>query len=398
MRRKTKLILIVIVLVIFSGLWLQSTAWFRLKLAEHYKNTGQKRKVVQMYEKVLRKDKITDNLSIDRRYKLNKYLADYYYRIDDGERAISHYKILQELSPNKKEDYFLFYYLTGDIENLAEFILSYNKKQIREKLPDDFLSSSRFEFYKAKKLAKQGKWEESEVILERLVRKYPYLNIFKSSIEDIANRKVFNQDFPIIGMWQCHGEKGNILKDLSGWGNHGKIQGAKWVKGIKGFALKFNSRQSDFVDIPEINFGNKFSIVFWMKIDDFKKSKHPQFLGAESVFSIGTNKKMLIQAIIGNGKSWRGGWIKSKKDVLKEDVWCFIALTYNGSQLNIYVDGKKVAFSQIDIDSLNTAFYMGWRKGQNKNYAFNGTLDEVFIFDKALANREIQGLLNYYRN
>jgi tetratricopeptide (TPR) repeat protein len=69
---KTKLILIAIALVILSGLWLQSTAWFRLQLAEHYANTGQQKKAMEMYGRVLRKEKIKTENPLVFKGKLNK--------------------------------------------------------------------------------------------------------------------------------------------------------------------------------------------------------------------------------------------------------------------------------------------------------------------------------------
>ena len=53
-----------------------------------------------------------------------------------------------------------------------------------------------------------------------------------------------------MGVWSLDEGAGKVVKDISGTGNNGEIQGAKWVKGPSGPALSFNG-VSDRVVIPD---------------------------------------------------------------------------------------------------------------------------------------------------
>ena len=53
-----------------------------------------------------------------------------------------------------------------------------------------------------------------------------------------------------VDVWLLDKNTGKKVKDISGTDNHGEIQGAKWVKGKVGSALKFNG-STDRVVIPD---------------------------------------------------------------------------------------------------------------------------------------------------
>ena len=73
--------------------------------------------------------------------------------------------------------------------------------------------------------------------------------------------------------------------------------------------------------------------------------------------------------------------------------WHHVAFTYNSSGMNIYIDGSSISTS-VDVTPLTTAtdnFLIGARRisGTLSKY-FNGSIDEVAIFNKALSASKIQ--------
>ena len=54
----------------------------------------------------------------------------------------------------------------------------------------------------------------------------------------------------IVAHYSFDEGSGDVLHDISGNGNHGKIQGAKFVKNGDGYALQFDG-VDDFVDFGE---------------------------------------------------------------------------------------------------------------------------------------------------
>jgi hypothetical protein len=78
-------------------------------------------------------------------------------------------------------------------------------------------------------------------------------------------------------------------------------------------------------------------------------------------------------------------------------TWHHLALTYDGSVLRVYCDGKPVAETKIDRPRVpgNTPIAIG-RRQDAYNY-FQGIIDEVRVYDRALTQDEIIRHLQYVK-
>jgi len=92
---------------------------------------------------------------------------------------------------------------------------------------------------------------------------------------------------------------------------------------------------------------------------------------------------------------WMGGgaWVTGTKTV-NDGSWHNIVSTCNGSQINLYVDGTldgtyNSALCNVSAPAGETLFIGTYDK---TNYMFNGTLDEVRIFNKSFSAAEVQSL------
>ncbi|MCF7917119.1 MAG: LamG domain-containing protein [Candidatus Omnitrophica bacterium] len=407
MEKKTKLILIVIVFFVLAALWLQSTNWFRLQLAEHYKNIGQKRKVVQIYEKVLRKDEVeVDNLlvfkgKLDKRIKYDfaKKAADYNYKKGNKDKAIDYYKILQELKPEKEKDYFCLYYLIKQEEKLADFILF--NSNLKNKIPGTHFSTPLWRFYLAKSLAKKEQWGESETILKELVKKYPYLNTFKNSIEDIKNERVLEQDFPIIGMWNFDEGKGDIAEDSSGMRNNGQIKGARWVKELDGYALSFDGKDDTvtFTGDESLDLDRKdFTIAMWLKPQPQKKYRFVYYKWRPNLYLYKDDKTWSFELQDGQ----RNKPLKIRH--LVKNKWYFIVQRVKqNKEYKVWLfdrEGLIKAASREDIGISNgsdkkrfTLSRRGWHP--ENNACFEGCIGKVYVFKEAVSDKEIEKLYDF---
>lgn len=54
----------------------------------------------------------------------------------------------------------------------------------------------------------------------------------------------------LFGAWLLNEGDGNLIADISGWGNNGTNNGADWVPGRDGWELDFISANSDYVALP----------------------------------------------------------------------------------------------------------------------------------------------------
>jgi tetratricopeptide (TPR) repeat protein len=396
MKRKFKLTLIIIVLITLAALYLQSTAWFRLQLAEHYDNTGQQEKAVKTYEKVLRKDEIVQRLDSESRYELNKYLADYYYEKNSRVKAKRSYKLLRKLKPEKEEDYFLLYYLNRDIDKLAGFILNSEKKQLKNRLSEDFLNSPLWKFYFAKKLAENNKWEKSKIVFKELTKKFPYLDSFKHCFTSVKNRQIPKERFPIVGIWNFDEERGEVAKDSSGWQNHGEIKGADWVEELSGYVLSFDGEGDTviFSDNETLNLdGKDFTIAMWVKPRKQGKNRFIYWKWRPNLYLFKDDKtwSFAVQDEKGN-KS-----LRIKHPI--ENKWYFVVQSVKQGRWH-----KAWIFDKQGLIDPNSREDIGVTKGSDKkkfklsrkgwhsddNTWFKGDIGGVYIFKEALGDEEVE--------
>lgn len=75
--------------------------------------------------------------------------------------------------------------------------------------------------------------------------------------------------------------------------------------------------------------------------------------------------------------------------------WHFYCMTYDGSDMKAYMDGKMVfstPFSQ-SLEPNKSPLYIGLDEPGNNEY-FNGALDDIRLYNVALTDKEINGLFN----
>ena len=80
---------------------------------------------------------------------------------------------------------------------------------------------------------------------------------------------------------------------------------------------------------------------------------------------------------------------------VNDNNWHLITGTYNGNSLKIYVDGllKNQVFNVFNI-SINTFFNIGWDNLSGYYRYFNGKIDDVRIYNRAINDQEVSALFN----
>ncbi|MFC1504483.1 Ig-like domain-containing protein [Spirochaetota bacterium] len=80
------------------------------------------------------------------------------------------------------------------------------------------------------------------------------------------------------------------------------------------------------------------------------------------------------------------------------DTWYFVTATYNGSELKLFINASNTTnlthAGAIDINDNSLNF--GWSYGGGNEY--NGFMDEIRLYNKALSQEEISNLYNSYTN
>jgi hypothetical protein len=191
---------------------------------------------------------------------------------------------------------------------------------------------------------------------------------------------------------------GNTVKDLSGQGNDGKIEGnPQWVDGKLGGALHFDG--STYVVAPYIKFNDvDFTVQLWVKPEMATEQ--------EIVFSqheVNNANLSLHFRVYSNG-TVRLGYYSNDLDTaaaaLKIDEWANLTFRVDAktNERKIYINGNEVASdtsASAYLGAKGETRIGGWErptKAENPFYQiYHGTIDEVRVWHRLLNEDEILG-------
>ncbi len=90
-------------------------------------------------------------------------------------------------------------------------------------------------------------------------------------------------------------------------------------------------------------------------------------------------------------EGWVSTFMGDSVDVIEANTWYHMALTYDGALFHIYVNGHLSATQAYDlfIPNQDGAINLGWRSDNGWN-PFDGTLDDVAFYNKALTLEQVQ--------
>lgn len=202
---------------------------------------------------------------------------------------------------------------------------------------------------------------------------------------------------------------GTEVPDVSGTGNVGAINGAPILApGQSGQGLLFSTAKADFIKLPaDINTGlTSFTYATWVNLPALKNAT--RFFDFGNGADATNNFLAFIPSYNGdNGfvclryRPATGTAYNSLSTVkIPVGVWAHVALTYAWSDVTstatatIYINGvasgvtKAIPFnpSMLGATADNYVGYSRWTQDAN---GFNGTLDDVRIYDRALTGDEI---------
>jgi hypothetical protein len=197
-------------------------------------------------------------------------------------------------------------------------------------------------------------------------------------------------------------QSGTQTKDHSGEGNDGTITGATYnvTGGYDGFGAYEFDGDGDYIATTADVIVNQSALSFsvWVKNNEQDGSSSQYIWGngwsdyySAKTYWITTNKAHFLVASETNGIKY----IQSSS-TLNQNQWYHIVGTYDGSELNLYVNGVSDATAVAQsgpIRNPTQIFTISEPNGADPyGNAFNGTIDEVLIFNRSLSAEEIKRL------
>ncbi len=243
--------------------------------------------------------------------------------------------------------------------------------------------------------------EVGSILINDFIRSGDVIKV--SSAQGFSASKIAqNQCGGALLCWRLDEGTGSVVQDSSGSVYSGNLtNGPSWTLGRFGNALSFDGINDyvDFGDIDSLETGS-ITISLWIKPAYFNSSGYNEALRKESSggFHIGCSS-------CGGGGSWYMGfknstgtdtYIQISHLMTPLNQWTHIALSIDGATIRAFINGNLNASATLVGGSRGTGsnrIYLGGY-GPTLPRTFNGTIDDVRFYDRALTSQEISNIYN----
>ncbi|NIO49611.1 MAG: hypothetical protein GTN73_09295 [Candidatus Aminicenantes bacterium] len=236
----------------------------------------------------------------------------------------------------------------------------------------------------------------------------------------------------LLANWTFDEGNGNIIGDFSSYDKSGTVYGASWTKGAVNGALDFDG-EDDYVQIPDyfslppshLTSLGEGSISIWFKCDSI-----PTDYGIMPIFYYGAydpclnipdaaNQGLIIEVghspihpeskriyftIFAEGCTFPSCCFDSSEDITEREWHHFVAVV--GENYNTgYLDGQELinrnynfgnsSYSQFFADVIkHETLWIGRGYWQGNTVFFDGTIDDIRVYNKPLSVQEVKELYN----
>jgi hypothetical protein len=201
----------------------------------------------------------------------------------------------------------------------------------------------------------------------------------------------------LVGWWKFDEASGTVAYDSSGNGNDGNLtNGPTWTNGKIGGALNFANANA-FVNCGKgesLDLSGKATISSWIMANT--GAPNGGILGKRGAYAIYWDADYEsfpgggVQSIIASSNyvEWGHG-----ANTFASNIWFHILYLLEDSKEMFFINGNLVKESNIErsIPSSNLDFIIGKLDSYER---FNGLIDDVRIYDRALSAEEVQALYN----
>ncbi len=194
-----------------------------------------------------------------------------------------------------------------------------------------------------------------------------------------------------VGWWKFDDGSGLTATDSGSGGNSGTVINASWTSGKVGGALDFVRASESRVEVGDVLEGfSGLSIVAW--IYPRSKPHNGEIVKKDLVYLLRVNESQLgTTAFMVWDSSGTKYTLEVPDDSFPNNSWSMIAATWDGSMMRIYRDNAvKLGERNASFGRLNSspnALTIGNQPGGGEG--FEGLIDEVMIFSRALSEEEI---------
>jgi hypothetical protein len=204
----------------------------------------------------------------------------------------------------------------------------------------------------------------------------------------------------LVGYWSFNAPDihwpTSVAYDRSGMGNNGSIvnmsNSSSPVAGASGQALNFDSI-NDHILVPNstsLNITGPITMSAWIKPNSFGQNNFGRIVHKDGVngYIFSLNNSSITNGLL----FYSGGVNASTSNVITLNRWQHVASVFNGSTVTLYVNGIAVSTqAQPALTASTASLGIGIRPADSLR-GFDGIIDEVRIYNRALSDSEMKQL------
>jgi hypothetical protein len=209
----------------------------------------------------------------------------------------------------------------------------------------------------------------------------------------------------LIGYWPLDEGKGTVAANNGGKGAAAKVVGGWWINGVRGKAVLFDGK-ADYINLGDaaaLNLGDRtaFTLSLWVAAKDPNGTVFAMrnYGDGGPVLNLSVQNGALYLVLRSDGPE--SNELRGNGKFIQDSQWHHIGLVREaGGIYTLYIDGKQ--FNQLAGGRADGPFTTNLRtlgceryqvlKGFGQASYFNGAVDEVAIFGRALAESELKEL------
>lgn len=210
----------------------------------------------------------------------------------------------------------------------------------------------------------------------------------------------------LIARWNFNEAGGDVARDVSGNGHDGELvarssSGAlpQRVEAMVGKAMRFNEKDRTMVVVENserLNPTQGLTLAAWIKHEGpwhhtieiiSKKAREERSVDGYRFFITRMGRLYLA---VGNGQTTP--WVYTPILAVVSDRTVHVAVTFESGRVRFYKNGRLWVDKKMDAQRIlpnETPLTIGQVAGLDQNFHFNGLIDEVHIFNKALSAEQI---------
>ncbi len=236
-----------------------------------------------------------------------------------------------------------------------------------------------------------------------------YPQPFNSSQKYIYDWRVGGESIALLNMpFEEEGGCDGDACDFSSFGNNATVNGGSVflsTGGHDGFGAYEFDGVNDYVEIDysqDFNFtnGEGFTVMAWINPNDLVNNEGDivsHYRGAVDyrawILQIDNGKARFVGC--SNGTSDSCEYAYSGVEVNDTATWYHLVGTWNGTHLQVYVNGVAEASTPPALANIHSTSDTGIRIGRDTATEwYNGTIDDVLIFNRTLSDEQISAIYN----